>query len=600
MNELRSLSAEIKLNSIDYLASITVENGGLDASSTLSAKEGGADETATATGQRLVLELDELNTANQWRGVFESDYIEDLTRRTGNFKAFPIFVNMLQTALKQESKSLSLDLLTFNDLEMLRNKKGGAGGGGGNVSTASSTKQQQTAMAASANNNKRVLILTYNVEFDRINYPLQLGYHGKHDPIDLLKTIKELKIKLNDYERQDVSFPIAQPSSKELARLQKENDRLKREKELIEMEFFKFKTMAEAKMKAGKCNEPNEKSTDSKSLVTMSKENKLLKQMIKTLEESAMKEKNSYQKQLLRKKEEINELNDEIFRLKSSERTLSHQIKAYNNEAAFTGSRQRSRDHSRDSLYRSAATGGRTAANSHSRVSSVESVRRRPLPAPPAYPSSVIGLRSRNNSPASLNRNSSTARGRSNSAGRRPVSNHTMDLTVKRYSNPTPPSKSLSRGASLNNSSESIHSNRSSRKQPAAFNPTEFVKNKALRQREIEASRKQSQKRPQSRTRTPSSCSLNGYESDRMSTNSYRSDRGSTKNQCQLIGKILNDDILEYSGRTEKKHFNSLVNNTTSNQTGSFNNTSKFDRETELFEIDHKLKSLELLIKNSI
>lgn len=60
----------------------------------------------------------------------------------------------------KESKSLSLDLLTFNDLEMLRNKKGG------NVSTASSTKQQ-TAMTANVNN-KRVLILTYNVEFDRL------------------------------------------------------------------------------------------------------------------------------------------------------------------------------------------------------------------------------------------------------------------------------------------------------------------------------------------------------------------------------------------------------------------------------------------------
>lgn len=41
------------------------------------------------------------------------------------------------------------------------------------------------------------------------------------------------------------------------------------------------------------------------------------------------------------------------------------------------------------------------------------------------------------------------------------------------------------------------------------------------------------------------------------------------------------------------------MNSLVGNQTGSFN-TSKFDRENELFEIDHKLKSLELLIKNSI
>ena len=45
---------------------------------------------------------------------------------------------------------------------------------------------------------------SFNASSFRINYPLQLGYQGKHDPINLLNTIKELKIKLSDFERQDV------------------------------------------------------------------------------------------------------------------------------------------------------------------------------------------------------------------------------------------------------------------------------------------------------------------------------------------------------------------------------------------------------------
>ena len=85
-----------------------------------------------------------------------------------------------------------MDLLTFNDLEMLRNKK--LNGTSSTInSTSSATKQN-------LNQNKRVLILTYNVEFDRINYPLQLSFVGKLDQTTLLNTIKMLKLKLNAYE----------------------------------------------------------------------------------------------------------------------------------------------------------------------------------------------------------------------------------------------------------------------------------------------------------------------------------------------------------------------------------------------------------------
>lgn len=42
--------------------------------------------------------------------------IEELTRKTGNFKRFPIFVNMLLSAISQRSDAVFIDLLTTSDL----------------------------------------------------------------------------------------------------------------------------------------------------------------------------------------------------------------------------------------------------------------------------------------------------------------------------------------------------------------------------------------------------------------------------------------------------------------------------------------------------
>jgi hypothetical protein len=48
--------------------------------------------------------------------------IEEITRKTGNFKTFTVFVKMLRSAILQESDSVFVDLLTYQDLEMLKNK----------------------------------------------------------------------------------------------------------------------------------------------------------------------------------------------------------------------------------------------------------------------------------------------------------------------------------------------------------------------------------------------------------------------------------------------------------------------------------------------
>jgi len=68
------------------------------------------------------LEIEEKFTGELWRGDFPSKYIEEITAKTGNAKKFVIFVRMLLSALKSESpKSVYIDLLTYQDLEALKN-----------------------------------------------------------------------------------------------------------------------------------------------------------------------------------------------------------------------------------------------------------------------------------------------------------------------------------------------------------------------------------------------------------------------------------------------------------------------------------------------
>ncbi|XP_056451571.1 centrosomal protein CCDC61 [Gadus chalcogrammus] len=165
----------------------------------------------------LVVEISDVKTADQWRGEFDPAYIEDLTRKTGNFKQFPIFCSMLESAVRQVSDSVTLDLLTYADLELLRNRKAGVVGrprGG----------QQSPALGA-----KRYLILIYTVEFDRIHYPLPVPYKGKPDPAALQREIRALRTQLSAATSQGGpghAHPETQRLRAELAQVREEKQAL--------------------------------------------------------------------------------------------------------------------------------------------------------------------------------------------------------------------------------------------------------------------------------------------------------------------------------------------------------------------------------------
>jgi coiled-coil domain-containing protein 61 len=88
---------------------------------------------------------------------------------------------MLVSGLKGTSESVSVDLLTYSDLEILKAKR---------LRRAGHDVPPQTSHVA---NSKRYLILTYRGEFDKVHYPLPLLFDDHPDPSDLKQKIIALR-----------------------------------------------------------------------------------------------------------------------------------------------------------------------------------------------------------------------------------------------------------------------------------------------------------------------------------------------------------------------------------------------------------------------
>ncbi|XP_076667328.1 centrosomal protein CCDC61 [Andrena cerasifolii] len=162
----------------------------------------------------LVLTVTDKHTGENWQSSYDAAYIENLTHKTGNYKHFDVFVAMLQSGLLKTSESITLDLLTFEDLELLRARR---------------LERNSCSSLGNATNNRRYLILTYTVEFDRIHYPLPLEYCGLPDPVILQATIRRLQAEIEKFQSTGASRNLQKRVEQLTAanqRLVQENQRL--------------------------------------------------------------------------------------------------------------------------------------------------------------------------------------------------------------------------------------------------------------------------------------------------------------------------------------------------------------------------------------
>ncbi|KAF4663931.1 Coiled-coil domain-containing protein 61 [Perkinsus olseni] len=198
-------------------------------------------------GDNLTASCEERFEGTRWTSTFSSRFIEEITHRTGNFKSFAVFVQMLFDALLdtdqqeavQDNTTVTVDILTGRDLELLRHRNGGG-----------VPPSQLTSRSLPDSEAKRYLILTYQASYDRVHYPLALARQEPgSDAAALLRTIKRLSRELKDVYRSsrggsqtvtrsvDSECPVtadpvppsrAAPSKKLIARLEEENERLVR------------------------------------------------------------------------------------------------------------------------------------------------------------------------------------------------------------------------------------------------------------------------------------------------------------------------------------------------------------------------------------
>uniref|UniRef100_A0A1B6LFW0 Coiled-coil domain-containing protein 61 n=1 Tax=Graphocephala atropunctata TaxID=36148 RepID=A0A1B6LFW0_9HEMI len=178
MNSLTNLMTVYKFRGKEYLVSLN---------------------TVKHRSGTIEVKITDKKTLEEWHGLYDAAYIENLTQKTGNFKRFDTFLSMLKSGLLTTSQCVSLDLLTLEDLEMLRNRVSSQG-----ITTSHSQgfTASHSSQMFSSSNNKRYLIVTYTVEFDRIHYPLALEYSGQPDPKILQENIQRLEKQVAFLENQ--------------------------------------------------------------------------------------------------------------------------------------------------------------------------------------------------------------------------------------------------------------------------------------------------------------------------------------------------------------------------------------------------------------
>ncbi|XP_029376114.1 centrosomal protein CCDC61 isoform X3 [Echeneis naucrates] len=247
----------------------------------------------------LMVEISDSVTADQWKGEFDPAYIEDLTRKTGNFKQFPIFCSMLESAVRKTSDSVTLDLLTYADLELLRNRKAG-------VVSRPRGHQQSSVLTA-----KRYLILIYTVEFDRIHYPLPLPYVGKPDPAALQKEIRTLRAELSAV----TSHGVDKSAELEIQRLRAELTLVKDEKEAMAKVLERLQMTASGSIPG--------------------REDWRVRDVVRTLEDQLVKERAKSQRSASKRCQEQRLLMEQLEELRASECALRVRVKSLTSELAL-------------------------------------------------------------------------------------------------------------------------------------------------------------------------------------------------------------------------------------------------------------------------
>ncbi|EPZ31167.1 hypothetical protein O9G_001078 [Rozella allomycis CSF55] len=207
-----------------------------------------------ANSNKIYIQLLDKFTGDLFSNELNAEYIEEMTKKTGNYKKFNLFVDMVASAIHRKNSTVGFDLLNPSDIETLKGTK-------------------RSSINTDLDRLKKYLVLNYAVAYDRYHY-FQNGFRV-HYPLPLILNEEENCQKENifpgspNFRKEPTIKETLRTLRKEYQQLEyeyqltvdklSENDKLRhqlktnkpnpssilKEKELIEKAFDDYKDYAE-------------------------------------------------------------------------------------------------------------------------------------------------------------------------------------------------------------------------------------------------------------------------------------------------------------------------------------------------------------------
>lgn len=290
----------------------------------------------------LSIEVEHAQDGRRWRAKFAARFIEEITQRTGNAKAFDVFVRMLLSALAQESDSVYLDILTARDLEMLR-RHANPQGPPATTSTASQS-------------DKRYMILTYRAEFDKVHYPLPLAMDEQSEEDRLRSMVERLRTQLSQAqgtiskleqkasEQEATSWQPSQDADR-VGQLQRENVDLGEALRRVQKEADDLRS--ELKLRGAHSGHSSEEMQKLRSELTRIKgDNKSLKDELRQQQLASKRGGENIKLELKSERMKADRLQAQVRKLEEEKRQLGNRLQSAT-RAASAASRGQSAERSR-------------------------------------------------------------------------------------------------------------------------------------------------------------------------------------------------------------------------------------------------------------
>lgn len=120
---------------------------------------------------------------------------------SGNSKSFPVYIKMLVAAFDRENDNLTVNILSYAELTLLKARRLGEQGAADTL-TGSSLRRSSTG----EQRNTRYCIMSYNTEFKQELYPLTLEFEASPNVEALQRAVRRLRRQLGDKDSHPPQF----------------------------------------------------------------------------------------------------------------------------------------------------------------------------------------------------------------------------------------------------------------------------------------------------------------------------------------------------------------------------------------------------------